>query len=420
MRSLSEVTINVKRGGFPELVSTIYKNGCSLQSCRLLEEDQGSETFVVEIAHSGREKFKRLLSFNSNRYRIVSVVDSREERISGGLMRSYVRYPIENTGDFFTGVIDAAELIQEKISEGAGRDFVGMTGNIGLISGIKGEGILEPGRLYALYAEAERDAVVINRFTNFNGVPVVIHFNHPEDLVQSLHRIDVNFAAIRLVALDDADLMLYSQICSELRVAVTSRMLDDIPVYLLALIMRMVKNFRLDREDTTVGFIGIDAGTQRLARLLLKTGFYRVLGSDQDEKLMLSFEREGGLATAQENIFGNADIIVLMKNNYDREHHQYIRPGQYIISMLKEFDVDREDMEARGIRQLVQCDETSLCSIYPGLVRGVLASGMEIIHDEVLVMLAERIMQGMSRDFVLPDVFSDIHDTISNALEAME
>ena len=80
--------------------------------------------------------------------------------------------------------------------------------------------------------------------------------------------------------------------------------------------------YRLKAEETTVGFIGIDLSAIRLTRVLDKIGFRRVLGYDHGEKAMLALENQGGLATTAENIFGNADITLLLKNNFDHDEYR--------------------------------------------------------------------------------------------------
>ena len=54
-------------------------------------------------------------------------------------------------------------------------------------------------------------------------------------------------------------------------------------LFLLVLIIKIMMKYRIKAEETTVGFIGIDLGSVRLARVLDKIGFRRILGFDHGE-----------------------------------------------------------------------------------------------------------------------------------------
>ena len=102
---------------------------------------------------------------------------------------------------------------------------------MGLLAGIRADE--EGGRVHLLheYASAERDAVILNRFSGLNGYPLAVRYDHPEDVITVMKKIERNFSALRIQRIDDASLMLYDLLFSELTVPVVSLEHDDIPLY---------------------------------------------------------------------------------------------------------------------------------------------------------------------------------------------
>ena len=170
--------------------------------------------------------------------------------------------------------------------------------------------------------------------------------------------------------------------------------------------------YRLKAEETTVGFIGIDLSAVRLTQVLDKIGFRRILGFDLGEKAMLAMENQGGLATTAENIFGNADITIIMKTNFDREEYRKIRPGQFVISFMDDEDPDLELVSGKGVRELIRRNPVHLAAVTPGLVRGVIDARIKNITDVKLVEYAKKLVGFLSDTFEFPPLFSDIHDRV--------
>ena len=267
-----------------------------------------------------------------------------------------------------------------------------------------------------MHVRSELDSAVVNRFAGLNAYPLVLEYTQQEDFLKTLQRMEKSFAALRIVQIDGSDINLYEQISSEISIPVVSIETDDIPLYLLTMILKMFKKNKINPGDSTIGIIGIDVSAIRLTRLLVKLGCMRVLGYDFNEKALLSFEHMEGLATTTENIFSNADVVILLKGNFDSEEYQKIRPGQMVISLLDESLHDWEIITSRGVREFVSLNRMDMLVMAPGLIKGVLESGVRTIDDLMMIGFCRKLVNVIHEDYTMPDVFSDIHSMISDLI----
>jgi malate dehydrogenase (oxaloacetate-decarboxylating) len=273
-----------------------------------------------------------------------------------------------------------------------------------------------------LHADAEIAAAVLNRFGKLNGYPLSIHFDLQEDLVKYLKALEPGFAAFRIDHIDDDESPdIYEQIAQELSIPVVSMKYDEMPIFILAALHKLVKKHRYRTKDCNVGFIGLDVSAMRLARLLRRAGFMRVLGFDNNEKSMFQFERESGLATTPENIVSNAEIVVLLKNQFSETDLVRMRPGLSVISLLNDPDAENLFAAKKGCGEIVSGEWADSATIYPGLLRGKIGSSNAGVGDSAVIAAAgilanEEVPSGQ----FFPDVFGQIHEKISACVAADE
>jgi hypothetical protein len=421
MRLINEITVIIKKKSFPSFIDELYKRDCGILELQHIEETGEGTLYTMRVSSNNLKRFEEFITIIGSageKYKIVSTKNVIEERVVGGLISVTGRMPVESISDLNTSVLGAADLIHEKIKNEDGVRYTGISRSVCLLAGIRADE--EGGRVHLLheYASAERDAVIINKFSGLNGYPLAIRYDHPEDIITVMKKIERNYSAIRIQRIDDASLMLYELIFSDLTVPVVSMEHDDIPLILLTYIIRIMTKYRLKAEETTVGFIGIDLSAIRLTRVLDKIGFRRILGYDHGETAMLALENQGGLATTDENIFGNADITVLLKNNFDHDEYSKIRPGQFVISFMEEEIPDIESVSGKGIREFIKRDVTQLSAVIPGILRGVIDANIGNISDARLVEYAKKLVGFLSETFEFPHLFGDIHEKIAKVIAA--
>jgi len=421
MRLINEITVIIKKKSFPSFIDEMYKRDCGILELQHIEDTGEGALYTLRVSCNSLKRFEEFITIIGSageKYKIISTKNVIEERVVGGLISVAGRMQVENISDVNTSVLGAADLIYEKIKKEDGARYSGIARSVCLLSGIKADEEGERAHLLHEYTSAERDAVILNRFSGLNGFPLAVRYDHPEDIITVMKKIERNYAAVRILRIDDASLMLYELIYSDLTVPVVSMEHDDIPLILLAYIIRIMMKYRLKAEETTVGFIGIDLSAIRLTRVLDKIGFRRILGYDNGEKAMLALENQGGLATTDENIFGNADITVLLKNNFDHDRYRKIRPGQYVISFMEDEITDIESISDKGIREFIKRDVTHLAAVMPGTLRGMIDANIRNISDARLVEYAKKLVGFLSETFEFPHLFGDIHEKIAKVIAA--
>jgi hypothetical protein len=421
MRMINELTVVIKKKSFPGFVDELCKRECDILELQYIEDSGDGCLYTMRIASNTLRRFEEFITIigsAGDRYRVISVKNLIEERVTGGLIRVTGSMPVENAADFDTAVLGAADFIRERIAKDGGAKFSAISRNVGLLCGVGAADEAGQARLLTRYVNAERDAVILNRFTGLNGIPLAVRFDHPEDVVKVLKRTECGFSAFRIMGVDEATMMLFELIFGELSVPAVSIELDDIPLLLLACIIKVMLKYRLKADEATVGFVGVDLSAVRLTRVLDKIGFRRVLGYDHGEKSLLALENQGGLATTAENIFGNADITLLMKNNFDHEEYRKIRPGQFVISLLGDEGPGGDADSGKGVREFITPGEGHLAALFPGIVRGVIDAGIGSISDVKLVECAKKLVGLLSDSFEFPSLFGDVHEKVRAIIAA--
>ncbi len=421
MRLATKLVIRVKYGFLPYLINEIYKRGCSARNISLVENDHGADLFIMEILHSAHDEYieilKKIEKYEDS-FQIISSENILDKEITGGLLKITGKMRIDNLIDFEMNVLGAAELNLSKLRiEEDKYKYSGISKNIGLICGISGSKDLNDNYL-KLYTIAERDSVIINRFAGFNSFPVLIKYNQIDDFIKILQGIESTFSAIRILTIENIeDISSFERIYDILTVPVLAQDYDEIPLYLLIALYHLFSRNNIDIRSCTAGIIGINISSLRTARLLMKLGFPRVLGTDNNIKLLHGFEKEGGLATTRENIFENSDIIIIIKD-FNIDCLSNIGSGQILISLIEK-KYDEGIMKEKGVRDILQSGWMDLSAFFPGMLKGLMESKMKYMNDDMLIKLSKRISELKSKDEVLPNIFSDVHQKIPELIGAL-
>lgn len=420
MKLLSEITIRVKRGFLPHFINELYKSACELRAINARDKFDDADLFMAEVLYEDSARFRGMIEKigkHTENFIIQSVKNVLEDSISGGLLAVTGKMKIENRSDYEMMLQGASDLIISRINGGkSGAEFSGMTRSVGMVNCLKEREEYDAAHAMTMYAMAERDCVVLGRFRGLNAFPLVSRFTHVEDLVKVLKGVQESFAVVRIMMIEDAqDTDMISYLNSEIRKPLLYREYDEIPLLLAYVMMHIAAKKKLVYDECNAGFIGIDLSALRLVRIFSAMGFARVLGCDNNEKLMMNFEKEGGLATTQENIFSNTDIVILFKNHFTIDDLAKIRPGQVVISLIDDEEIDSEIIARKGIRDFIHGNWVDLSVIFPGLVSLLMEGGAGCLTDDNLMKIAAGIAKDR-KDELFPDIFGDIHDVIAGAL----
>ncbi len=419
MKLIAVVSLKMKNGLLPQFIASLYKYGVGINYINLTETDERWEDYSIEITYSVKKELIRLLdSLNKNTeyFRSITITSTLEDRIKGGLLKTAGKIDIENINDIETALLGGNRLIHEKIDAGLGKSYCGCFNSVGLISGHKTSRNNSITQLHHYYADSERDAVIINRFTGRNAFPCVIRYSSVEDLIRSLKSVEENFACIRMMKTDEEELPFSSIIDSVSRPIISSE-LDEKPLFYYSLIKKACADHKMKPEETAVGIIGLSGALIRLTSLLNKSGYAKILGFDPRERIMMSFETRKGLATTVENIVSNCDIILLADEHGEISIEEKMQPGQIFISE-NPAEKNPEDMvRHKGLKAYIVTGEHCSVSLIPGMLNGILLREEKFFSDEMLMSLGEFISKNINDKYMLPGLFSEFNQNLETEIQ---
>jgi len=418
MKLIASVALKMKKIVLPQFISTLYKHNIDINMINLTESDGRWEDYTIEIIYSSKKDLVRIidtLKKNSEYFKDIVVTSTLEDKIKGGVLITSSKIEIENINDIWTALIGGNKLIHEKIDSGLQASFCANFNSIALISGIKNIKTGNNNLYYHLYADSERDSVIIGKFTGRNSFPLVIQYNSIEDMIKTIKGIEENFCCLRLMNNDEED-FLFTNIIDAVSKPLIFKELDENPAHYLSVINTIAKNHNIIPEDTSFGIIGLNNSTIRLTSLLVKSGYMKILGHDTNERQMMSFENKKGLATTVENVISNSDILMIMDEKISHDYLNSFRAGQIVISGINNDIGDTASMKNKGVREYIKIEETDTLSLLPALLNGIIISDKKYYTDEMLINIAGLISNLMQMKYDLPGLFSNISSEIENFL----
>lgn len=419
MKLVSEIMVALKKETLPQLVDCFGSSGCQVKSMSLYESVDSENVYICELIYQQPEQLANCINSlkkSSDKFNFLSTNTSLENALIGGMLDITGKLPYETTEDYELNVLGGAEIINDKIIRGLADDYCGIKHLTANVCSVVNRDLAKK-KLYSIYAIAERDSLIMKKFSGMNCIPLSFLYNQYEDCIRHIQNSAIGFRGMRILEVEECNISFYEQLLDDFPVPLLIRELDETPLYILALVHKCMQKHGLNGDDTNIGILGVDNSVIRLTRLLLKAGIRRVLGYDVNENILLTFEGQGALATTKENIIGNADIIILMKNNFSVSDFNNIRPGQFAISMLPESSVDSDSVLGHGVREFIQFNQNDLLAISPALLYGLINAEISFCDDMMLLDLAEKMTRFIDNDrYIFSESPGDIVSIISDFL----
>lgn len=412
------ITIQITKGQLPTVIQEIYTHGCEIHKTILHDTLDGWDTYSLEVSYSNSELYNNLLAkLNSlgGGIKIVEIKNILEDTIIGGLLRMVFKLPIESHADYEMNLLGAGALITEMASRENAMQYSGISRAIALIHGAPRKDATPTAAYIRRHVMLEKDSALIQRFVGLNGYPILIEYNHIEDFFKTLQGIQSGFSAMRIQDIDGMeDGTAFEQLYDAANMPILTHAYDELPLSILSELMHLLKKNRVDNDTTNIGIIGINATALRLTRLLVTMGFSRILGCDNNEKLMLVFEKTHGMATTPDNIFNNADILFIFKNHYTIDEFYKIRAGQMLFSLIEEEDeLETSVILEKGVKEYIPCSHIESMVFFPGLLKGMLHTGVRRITDSMLIGLAEKMTTIRSSRTGELTLFGNLHERVA-------
>jgi hypothetical protein len=410
MKLIASATIKMKKNILPQFIATLYKYNLEVNAINLTESDSKWEEYSIDIVYSVKKDLVRLvdtLKKNTEYFKDVAVTSTLEDKIKEGILITSSKIEIENINDIHTGLIGGNKLIHEKIESDLQKNYCASFNSVALICGVKISDERDDRLFYHLYADSERDSVLIRRFTGKNSFPIVIKYNSIEDMIKIIKGIEQNFCCLRIMNNDEDDYLL-ANIKDLLTSPFIFRELDENPIYYLSIINTLSRKNDIVPSETSIGIIGLTNSTIKLTSLLEQSGYLKVLGYDSSERRMMLFENRRGLATTIENVISNSDILMIMDEKISYDYINSFRAGQIIISGITEDFGDEKSLETRGVRELIKIEDTGYLSLLPGLLNAFIESSEKCLSDSMLINIASCISKHMDNQYDLPNLFNNM------------
>jgi len=418
MKLTAVLTIKMKKGILPQFIATIYKQQMEVSNINLIEADGKWDGYNIEIIYTSKKDLMRVieaLKKNSDLFRDLSITSTLEDKIRGGLLATGSKIQIDTNTDIETSFLGGTTLIHEKIDSGFGKQYCSVSESVGIISGFKK--MNTPTEEYYHYcADSERDAIIISRFTNKNAFPVSIKYQTVEDMIKVLKGIEESFSCFRFMNTDSEDFIFRNTIIDSIRKPVLFRELDEIPFYLMTIITKICRKQRCKPEETSVGILGLTQGMIRLTGILCAAGYLKVLGHDNRERTMMTFETQGGLATTIENVADNADILIIHDDQLLKDNVQYLNPGCIVITGFNSEPVDANLFSDKGLKEIIQVRDADLLTLISPMINGITSGEQKFFSDDLILKISSTASREISDSYRYPGFFSEISGKIESAI----
>lgn len=413
--------VKLKKKSLPYLFNEFYNSDCEITGLNEISRDQDFINFEININAFDDVKFLKvinLLSSKIDEFKSVKYENLLEKYFSAGLINITSHFEIKSDDDYRLKLIGLYDLIENSASlsftDGKVPDSWKTMGFITVTDERNNNGdnaFLEVAK--------QVDSVALNYFTGINAVPLNINFDLQDDFMKYLKSIEDTFSAIRLFnAPDNCDLDFYSQISDVISIPVLSRTFDEETIIILSTIIKVMKTARIKIQDSNIGFIGINSGVVRLASMLKKIGCLRVLGYDDDDRSMMLFERNSGLATTVENIVGNSEVVVFVKDHDINGYLDKMRPGLVIIG----FGINREAgqmlKEAKSCKVFHRGEQYDYGVLFPALLKNMVKNDIKQLEDEKVLDISKMLCNYNFEDEKSIKKYIESHEKISKIMKS--
>ncbi|HET7478969.1 MAG TPA: NAD(P)-dependent oxidoreductase [Rubrobacteraceae bacterium] len=265
----------------------------------------------------------------------------------------------------------------------------------------------------------EGKAVFYHQLAGVSAMPILIDTKDVDEFVETVVRIAPTFGGIHLEDISAPE-------CFEIEARLIEAlpqpvMHDDVhgtAVVTLAAAMVACRRAGITLEDEVVGQIGLGAAGFGIASLMVDGKAKRVIASDPNP---LSHERardKGIEITDMQTVMREADVVVATTGRPDLISPEMVREGQVILALTNPYpEIDPEVAIAAGAA--FAADGTSVNNVlgYPGLFRGALLAGAEMINVPMKLAAAEAIAGLATESELVPDVLNpDVHERVATAV----
>lgn len=413
------LNIEVKKGFIPALLNELLKSNCEVQKLECIDKSEDLfETYSINLVYSDEQLFNNVLDQiekHNQEFRNINLTNILDEKINNGLIELKGKIELNNPEDYEINFSGLPVLLREKFSKSENpKELTSIKKNIALINTEKKEVEKVENSKYLNFSLLEKDSIFINKFAGYNCFPLFVSYKDTEDLLQNIKSIEDGFSAFRInkvIGSEDSDV--YEQINDLLSKPVLFEDYDERVIFLLSDILNQLEVLQYKLNDCNIGFIGLNVSVNRLTRILKKMGCQRVLGFDVNNKYMMNFEKEGGMAITQENIFNNCDIVFLLENNFENSDLEKMRTGLIVYSLLYDLEIEEKISNMKECKKLIVKNFDKVVLLAPALIKAMVKGNIKLLDENNIIKISKYLVENGLKE---SELFDGIYDNMVNFL----
>lgn len=412
-------------GTLAAVLSTIARDGISVDDVRAIQRDHRHTRWEITIAGVEPERLERVLALIDQlpTTKVAGRSDRVFNRHRGGKIRMMSRTAItslEVLRDVYTpGVARVCLAIQEDATRAS--EFTSIQHTVAIIT--NGTAVLGLGDIgpVAGMPVMEGKAALFEQLVDLSGVPILLDSKDPQAFIETVVAIAPSFGAIQL---EDVG----APACFDIEQALVQRlrkpvMHDDqhgTAVVVLAALLSATRRFNINLKDCVIGQIGLGAAGLGICSLLLWHGARNVLGADLDANALARLESLGGKRSTLQGVMQQADIVIATTGVPGLIKPEMVRPGQIILALSNpDAEIEPDVALAHGAKYAVDGKVVNNVLGFPGIFKGALEAGAQRITKEMLVAAAEVLSELGGTSGLVPDPLDrEVHARVAAAVRA--
>lgn len=420
------VFITDKPGFLGKLLTTIGNCEGNIGDLRLIKRGSRHNFREVEIYVSSEEHMEEILHTvgKIDGIQIDSVNDVVLELHRGGKIEMVSKNPIIDPGDirkiYTPGVAEVCRHIQREPE--SYWDFTFAKSSVAIVT--NGTAILGLGNIgpKAGMPVMEGKAVLFSELVGLSGVPVLIHSEDTDDIINTIENISETFGAIQL---EDFAAPACFEIEKRLQDRVNIPVMHDdqhgTAVVTLAALINATRYTGESLKMQKIGIVGLGAAGLGISKLLKAYGVTEIIGSDINEKANQLFSKEVGPTKTLEELMKISTVVVATTGVANLIPASLVQEGQIILALSNPNpELLPEDALEAGASFAADGRGVNNALAFPGLFKGALSARATRITNHMKIAAATTLADyaNRSRKDLVPALMNKkVHKAISDAVE---
>jgi malate dehydrogenase (oxaloacetate-decarboxylating) len=266
----------------------------------------------------------------------------------------------------------------------------------------------------------EGKAMFYRQLAGISAMPILIDADDPGDFVETVKRIAGGFGGIHLEDIRAPDCFeIEARLISELDIPVMHDDVHGTAVATLGAVLVACAHANIELSESVVGQLGLGAAGFGIANLIREAGAKAVIASDPSDASHARAQAAGIEVAPFEEVMERARIVVATTGQPGLIKPEMIREGQIIMALTNpDPEIAPQDAEAAGAAFAADGAMVNNVLGFPGIFRGALAAGSEIISSGMKLAAARTIADLTAESELVPDALDPaVHAEVARAVE---